>query len=77
MKEYIKEHFGSQVNCARELGVTPATVQNWVKKNPRGILKYGPEIVASKNTTWLQLEGEVMYRIHEIEELEPIREGDV
>jgi hypothetical protein len=52
-------------------------VQNWVKKNPRGILKYGPEIIATKDTTWLQLEGEVMYRIHEIEELEPIREGEV
>jgi hypothetical protein len=53
--------------------VTEQTVGNWLRYNPRGILKYGPEIVASKNTTWLQLEGEVMYRIHEIEELEPTR----
>lgn len=74
MKDYIATHFGTQKDCARELGVTPATVQNWIKKNPRGILKHGPEIVAKKNTTWLQLQGEVMYREHELRDLVPIRE---
>lgn len=77
MKSYLKNLYGSQKACAEELGVTTATVQNWIKKNPRGILRHAPEIIRYKNTTFTQLMGEVMFREYELEELEPIRRGEV
>lgn len=77
MKSYLKNLYGSQKACAEELGVTTATVQNWIKKNPRGILRHAPEIIRYKNTTFTQLMGEVMFREYELEELEPIRKGEV
>lgn len=77
MKAYLKTLYGSQKACAEELGVTTATVQNWIKKNPRGILRHAPEIIRYKNTTFTQLMGEVMFREYELEELEPIRKGEV
>lgn len=77
MKSYLKTLYGSQKACAEELGVTTATVQNWIKKNPRGILRHAPEIIRYKNTTFTQLMGEVMFREYELEELEPIRKGEV
>jgi len=49
-------------------------VGNWLRYNPRGILKHAQQIVEEKNTTYLQLHGEVEYREHELKELEPIRE---
>ena len=77
MKEFIKKHYGTQKKCAAELGVTEQTVGNWIRKNPRGILKHAPEIVANKDITFLQLNGEVEWREHELKELLPIREGEV
>lgn len=74
MKSYIHKHFGTITACASELGVTTQTVQNWIQRNPRGILKHAPEIIAKKDTTYIQLEGEVLYREHEIQVLEPTRE---
>ena len=73
----MKTLYGSQKACAEELGVTTATVQNWIKKNPRGILRHAPEIIRYKNTTFTQLMGEVMFREYELTELEPIRRGEV
>ena len=77
MRDFIKKHWGTNKKCAEELGVTPHTVTNWIQRNPRGILKHAAEIVATKNTTYLQLNGEVEWREHEIKNLEPIREGEV
>lgn len=77
MKSYIKTLYGSQKACAEQLGVTTATVQNWIKKNPRGILRHAPEIIRYKDTTFTQLMGEVMFREYELTELEPIRRGEV
>jgi transposase len=68
MKSFIKKHWGSQLELAEHLGVTTATVQNWLKKNPRGILKYGPEIVRDKDVTFTQLNGEVYFRECEMQE---------
>jgi len=73
MKDYIKKHFGSQKQCAEELGVSEKTVGNWMKNNPSGILKHARQIVETKNTTYLQLHGEVEYREHELKVLEPTR----
>ena len=61
----------------KQLGVTEQTVGNWLRYNPRGILKHAKQIVEEKNTTYLQLHGEVEYREHELEVLNPIREGEV
>lgn len=61
LAKYINKHFGSVDKCSEELGVTSQTVYNWINKNPRGMLKFAPEIVHLKNTTWTQLSGEVMY----------------
>lgn len=77
MKAYIKELYGTQKACADELGVTTATIQNWIKKNPRGMLVHSPEIVRRKNTTFTELVSEVLFREYEIKELEPIRRGEV
>jgi predicted transcriptional regulator len=79
MKEFIRKHFGfgSQKALAAELGVTEQTIGNWIRYNPRGILKHAQQIVEENDITYLQLHGEVEYREHEIKELEPIREGEV
>jgi hypothetical protein len=61
MKDYIKKHYGSNVRMAKSLGVTNQTVTNWIKNNPRGMLKYLPEIVEECNTSYHQLVFEVMY----------------
>jgi DNA-binding XRE family transcriptional regulator len=74
MRDFIKKHYGSQKQCAAELGVSEKTVGNWMKRNPRGILKHAKSIIENKNTTYLQLHGEVEYREHELEVLEPTRE---
>ena len=74
MRDFIKKHYGTQKECAAQHGVTEQTVGNWLRYNPRGILKHAQQIVEEKNTTYLQLHGEVEYREHELKELEPIRE---
>ena len=48
-KEFIGKHYGTQTRMAKELGITTATINGWIKRNPRGILKYAPEIVKDKN----------------------------
>lgn len=45
-------------NC---LGVSNQTVTNWMKSNPRGMLKYIPEIVSIADTTERQIVWEVMH----------------
>ena len=70
MKAYIKKLYGTQKECAAQLGVTTATVQNWIKKNPRAMLVHAPEIVRYKDTTFTQLIGEVLFREYEITELD-------
>ena len=70
MKGYIIKHFGSLAKCAEELGVTPVTVRNWVRQNPRGILKHAPEILRDKDTTSLELFSEVAHREYELTKAE-------
>mgnify|MGYP003666858789 CR=1 FL=1 len=65
-KKFIIKHYGTQANCAKELGVTKMTVYHWQTNNPRGMLKHAPEIVGSCNTTWTQLAGEVLHRESEL-----------
>ena len=60
-KEFIGKHYGTQTRMAKELGITTATINGWIKRNPRGILKYAPEIVKDKNVTASQIVWEVMH----------------
>ena len=66
LKKFIKKHYGTQANCARQLGVTTMSVHNWHTRNPRGMLKFAPEIVSQVNTTWTQLSAEVLARESEL-----------
>ena len=52
--------FGSQKNMAEVLGVSVQTVSLWCRENPRGALRYAPEIVRLANTTYHQLVWEVI-----------------
>ena len=46
---------------SKQLGISNQTVTNWMKSNPRGMLKYIPEIVSSVDTTERQVVWEVMF----------------
>lgn len=61
MKKFIKKTYGSNVRMAKELGISPQTVTNWISSNPRGMLRHAPEIVANTNTTYHKLAMEVLY----------------
>ena len=64
LSQYIKRHYGTQANMARELCVSKATVRNWLNANPRGLLKHMPEIITHKDTTCNELLSEVIYHEH-------------
>lgn len=62
LDKFIVKLYGSRKAAADALGVSDRTINNWVNQNPRGLLKHGPEIIATKNITWTQLAGEVLYQ---------------
>jgi len=66
LKKFIKKKFGSSIKCANALNVKPQTVYNWHTSNPRGMLKFAPEIVRLCDTTWTQLSAEVINREDEL-----------
>ena len=66
MKDFIKKHYGSNIKMADDLGISNQTVTNWIKSNPRGMLKYLPEIVSKVDTTERQIVWEVMLHEKEI-----------
>ena len=66
MKDFIKKHYGSNIKMANDLGISNQTVTNWLKSNPRGMLKYLPEIVSKVDTTERQIVWEVMLHEKEI-----------
>tara|TARA_R110002012_G_scaffold197522_2_gene366067 strand:+ start:129 stop:359 length:231 start_codon:yes stop_codon:yes gene_type:complete len=66
LKKFISKKFGTQKNCAEQLGVTTMTVFSWHTRNPRAMLKHAPEIVNLVDTTWTQLAGEVLMREEEL-----------
>lgn len=43
MNEFIKEHFKSKTELAKQLGVTGQTIQNW-GKNPSAMYKHLPKL---------------------------------
>jgi hypothetical protein len=44
LKKWIVHTYGSQRILAEDLGVTTMTIQNWVNKNPEGLLKHVPSL---------------------------------
>tara|TARA_R110000824_G_scaffold182929_2_gene363934 strand:+ start:656 stop:865 length:210 start_codon:yes stop_codon:yes gene_type:complete len=61
MRQFIKKHYGSQLRMSEKLGISNQTITNWMKTNPRGMLKYIPEIVSTVDTTEREIVWEVMY----------------
>ena len=61
MRSFIKKHYGTQLRMSKQLGISNQTVTNWMKSNPRGMLKYIPEIVSKVDTTEREIVWEVMF----------------
>ena len=61
MRHFIKKHYGTQLKMSEKLGISNQTITNWMKTNPRGMLKYIPEIVSTVDTTEREIVWEVMY----------------
>lgn len=59
-KGYVVAMFGSQRSMARQLNVTTQTVNSWCNANPRGLLKFAPEVIDKADTTYQELMKNVM-----------------
>ena len=68
---FLTKHYGSVTMAAGHLKVSTQTINNWLKRNPRGLLKHMPTMVQQCNVTETQIMGEVLY--HE-EYLQSIRQ---
>jgi hypothetical protein len=58
---FLTKHYGSVTMAAGNLKVSPQTITNWLKRNPRGLLKHMPTMVQQCNVTETQIMGEVLY----------------
>jgi hypothetical protein len=58
---FLSKHYGSVTMAAGHLKVSPQTITNWLKRNPRGLLKHMPTMVQQCNVTETQIMGEVLY----------------
>jgi hypothetical protein len=58
---FLTKHYGSVTMAAGHLKVSPQTITNWLKRNPRGLLKHMPTMVQQCNVTETQIMGEVLY----------------
>jgi hypothetical protein len=61
MEAFLNKHYGSLTMAAGNLKVSPQTITNWLKRNPRGLLKHMPTMVQQCNVTETQIMGEVLY----------------
>lgn len=66
LREFIEKHYGGQAQLARHLGVTAETVRLWLTKNPKPMLKYLPEIVNGANTTEMEVVGEILHHVEQV-----------
>lgn len=58
---FLTKHYGSVTMAAGHLKVSTQTINNWLKRNPRGLLKHMPTMVQQCNVTETQIMGEVLY----------------
>ena len=58
---FLTKHYGSVTMAAGHLKVSTQTINNWLKRNPRGLLKHMPTMVQQCNVTETQILGEVLY----------------
>lgn len=58
---FLTKHYGSVTMAAGNLKVSPQTITNWLRRNPRGLLKHMPTMVQQCNVTETQIMGEVLY----------------
>jgi hypothetical protein len=61
MEAFLIKNYGSLTMAAGNLKVSPQTITNWLKRNPRGLLKHMPTMVQQCNVTETQIMGEVLY----------------
>jgi len=61
LERFLPKHYGSVTMAAGNLKVSPQTITNWLKRNPRGLLKHMPTMVQQCNVTETQIMGEVLY----------------
>jgi len=61
MEAFLIKNYGSLTMAAGNLKVSPQTINNWLKRNPRGLLKHMPTMVQQCNVTETQIMGEVLY----------------
>jgi len=61
MEAFLIKNYGSLTMAAGHLKVSVQTINNWLKRNPRGLLKHMPTMVQQCNVTETQVMGEVLY----------------
>ena len=61
MEAFLIKNYGSLTMAAGNLKVSTQTINNWLKRNPRGLLKHMPTMVQQCNVTETQIMGEVLY----------------
>jgi hypothetical protein len=61
MEAFLIKNYGSLTMAAGHLNVSVQTINNWLKRNPRGLLKHMPTMVQQCNVTETQIMGEVLY----------------
>ena len=60
IKLFLICNYGSTLNAAQTLDVTPNTVRNWCGRMPRNILKHLPEISETCGATFAEVVEEVL-----------------
>jgi len=60
IKLFLILNYGSTLNAAQTLDVTPNTVRNWCGRMPRNILKHLPEISQTCGATFAEIVEEVL-----------------
>jgi hypothetical protein len=70
MEAFLIKNYGSLTMAAGNLKVSPQTINNWLKRNPRGLLKHMPTMVQQCNVTETQIMGEVLYHEEYLQSIE-------
>jgi transposase-like protein len=70
LASFLRKHYGSITEAAKQFGVTEQTIYKWVRENPRGLLKHMPTMVQQCNVTETQIMGEVLYHEEYLDSIE-------
>jgi hypothetical protein len=73
METFLIKNYGSLTMAAGHLNVSVQTINNWLKRNPRGLLKHMPTMVQQCNVTETQIMGEVLYHEEYLQNIEKFK----